>query len=165
VEGAYRFNLVQGQVVGAAGASPCKATDDEVVARVGYRYPLPGWLPRVGVTAGVAFEQTTFDGCSAPALDTRYGATEVQLKILQPLLGETLALDLGGGPRFLFSTRARGFDTLAFSAEGWVTARLGRWFTGRAGARVTGTQLTTWPDGYPVFDLKTFVGVQLGVAL
>jgi hypothetical protein len=164
-EGAYRFNLVQASVVTAGGATQaCRASDDEVLGRVGYRYPLPGWLPRVGVSVGVASERTSFD-CGTSALATSYGSTELQLKVLEPLLGETLALELAGGPRFLFTTRAKGYDTLAFSAEGWLTARLGRYFTGRAGARVTGTKLTTYPEGVSLFDLRTFVGLEVGAAL
>jgi hypothetical protein len=30
---------------------------------------------------------------------------------------------------------------------------------------VTGTRLTTYPEGVALFDLKTFVGVQVGAAL
>jgi hypothetical protein len=165
LEGQYRFSLVRGLELAAGEESPCPATDDEVVGRVGWRYRFGGMLPHVGVTVGVANERTAF-ACQARALDTTYTSTEYHLSLWQPILrDERLALELAGGPRLLFSTRALGFDTFAWSAEGWVSARPAPIFTLRAGARVTGTRLTTFPDGVSLTDLRTFIGVEVGAAL
>lgn len=167
LEGFYRRNLVQA-TVDSSGASPtsrtCAVADDEVLGRIGYRYALGGSLPRLGVGAGVAWERTDF-ACDVSTLDTGYGSSELHLKALQPILGEVLTVELSGGPRFLFSTRAAHRDTLAFSGDLWLTGRPMRYLTVRAGARVTGTKLTSWPEGVALYDVRTFVGVEVGAAL
>ncbi len=165
LEGRYRFSLVRGVVVDGEQSTSCPAIDDEVVGRVGWRYRFGGMLPHVGVTVGVANERTVFR-CAAPALDTTYTSTEYHLSVWQPILpSQSLFVELAGGPRVLFSTRARGFDTFAWSAEGWLTARPAPIFTLRAGARVTGTRLTTYPDAVSLTDLRTFIGLEVGAAL
>jgi hypothetical protein len=164
IQGSYRRNLVQATVEAGGTSRTCPVTDDEVVGRVGYRYALGTGLPRIGAGAGVAWERTDF-GCEVATLATGYGSTELHLEVLQPILGESLAVEFSGGPRLLFSTRAAGRDTFAFSGELWVTGRPMSYLMVRAGARVTGTKLTTWPDGVALFDVRTFVGVEIGAAL
>jgi hypothetical protein len=166
VEGYYRLNLAQAKVVGGPNdGATCKLSDDEVVARASYRYPLGGRLPRVGAAVGWASERTMVGECAAQALNTRYQSTEVHLKVLQPILGEQLALELAGGPRFVFSKHAAGFVNRSFSFEGWVTARPAAYLSLRAGARVTTTRLTTWPEGVSVNDVRSFIGLEAGAAL
>jgi hypothetical protein len=164
VEGFYRRNLVQATVDSAGASRTCAVADDEVLGRIGYRYALGASLPRLGIGAGVAWERTAFT-CDVSTLNTGYGSTELHLKALQPILREALTIELSGGPRLLFSTRAAGRDTLAFSGELWLTGRPMSYLTVRAGARVTGTKLTTWPDGIALYDVRTFVGVEVGAAL
>jgi hypothetical protein len=65
----------------------------------------------------------------------------------------------------LFSTRAAGFPSSAWSIEGWLTARPMRFVAARVGARFTQTRLTTWPDGVGLIDNRTFVGLELGAML
>lgn len=166
VEGYYRLNLAQARVVGGPNdGAICKMSDDELVARASYRYPLGGRLPRVGAAVGWTSERTMVGECAAPALNTRYQATELHLKVLQPILGEQLALEVAGGPRFVFSKHAAGFVNRSFSFEGWVTARPAGVLTLRAGARVTTTRLTTWPEGVSVNDVRSFIGLEAGAAL
>ena len=164
VEGFYRRNLVQATVASGGTSRTCAVVDDELLGRIGYRYSLGTSLPRIGVGAGIAWERTNF-ACGVTTLDTGYGSSEFHLKVLQPILGEALTVELSGGPRLLFSTRAAGRDTRAFSGELWVTGRPMSYLTMRVGARVTGTKLTTWPDGVPLFDVRTFVGLEVGAAL
>lgn len=164
LEGFYRRNVVQATVDSVGASRTCAVADDEVLGRVGYRYALGGSLPRLGVGAGVAWERTDF-ACDVSTLDTGYGSSELHLKALQPILGEALTVELAGGPRLLFSTRAAHRDTLAFSGELWLTGRPMPYLTVRAGARVTGTKLTTWPEGVAMYDVRTFVGFEIGVAL
>jgi hypothetical protein len=166
VEGQYRLNLAQATVDSGGTSTTCPVNDDELMGRVGYRYAFGGMLPHLGVTVGVANERTHFACSGVNTLDTTYTSTEYHLTVLQPILsGERLAIELAGGPRLLFSSRALGYQTLAWSAEGWITGRPVSVFTLRAGARVTGTRLTTYPDGISVLDLRTFVGLEIGAAL
>ncbi len=165
IEGAYRFSVVRAVLQDTAtGERPCGATDDAILARAVYRFPLGGRLPRIGASVGYASERTQFR-CEQPALDTHYEATEVHLQVLQPIFGEKLALQLSGGPRFMFSLHALGFPINGLSAEGWVTSRPFQSLYVRAGARWTRTVLTTWPDGLGVTDMRTFAGLEAGAAL
>ena len=164
LEGFYRRNVVQATVDSSGASRTCGVDDDEVLGRIGYRYALGGSLPRLGAGVGVAWERTDF-ACDVSTLDTGYGSSELHLKALQPILGEALTVELSGGPRLLFSTRAAHRDTLAFSGELWLTGRPMRYLTVRAGARVTGTKLTSWPEGVALYDVRTFVGVEVGAAL
>lgn len=164
LQAAYRRNLVQARVGDGDAGVACPVSDDEILGRAGYRYALGARLPRVGVGAGVAWERTAF-ACEVSTLNTAYGSTELHLEVLQPVLGEALTAELSVGPRLLFSTRAAGRETLAFSGELWVTGRLARYFLVRAGSRVTSTRLTTWPEGIGVTDVRVFVGVEVGAAL
>ncbi len=164
VEGHYRANLVQASVDAGGTSTTCPVTDDEVVGRVGYRQALrPGW-PEVGATVGLARERTLYE-CGVPALSTGYGSAEFHLSVRQPLQGQAVALEVGLGPRLLLSRRAAGLASYAFSGEAWLTARPTPVLSVRGGARVTGTKLTSWPDGSSVFDVRTFVGLEVGAAL
>jgi len=103
--------------------------------------------------------------CDAPALSTRYRSTELHLKILQPILGEQLQLELAGGPRFLVSTRAAGNPDRAFSAEAWLLGRPAQYLFVRGGGRWTNTRLRTWPEGISITDIRYFIGLEVGAAL
>jgi hypothetical protein len=166
VEGAYRYDLVRGDSNFNGVQTTCSAIDDEMRGQLFYRYPLGGRLPKIGLGVGLWQQRTRFgSACTAPALNTMYGATEFQVKVQQPIFGEKLSVDLSGGPGILFSTRASNYGTRNWSLEGWVTARLIRYFAVRVGARFTQTRLTTWPDGVSLLDNRTFVGLELGATL
>jgi hypothetical protein len=166
LEGTYRYNLVRGDSSYNGVQSQCAALDDEMRGQLFYRYPLGGRLPKIGLGVGLAQERTRFaSACTAPALNTTTGWTEFQLKVQQPILGEVLSFELSGGPGILFSERAAGYGTRAWSLEGWFTARPLRFVAARLGARFTSTRLTTWPEGVSLIDNRTFVGLELGATL
>jgi hypothetical protein len=166
IEGAYRYDLVRGDSQYNGVQSTCSALDDEMRGQLFYRYPLGGRLPKIGLGVGLWQQRTRFaSACTAPALNTTYGATELQLKIQQPIFSDKLYVDLAGGPGILFSTRASNYGTRNWSLEGWVTARLIRYVAVRVGARFTQTRLTTWPEGVSLLDNRTFVGLELGATL
>ena len=165
VEGRYRRNVAQAEVVGDATASgPCAVTDDELLARLKARYPLGGRLPSVGASVGFAQERTAF-ACAVPTLSTTWQSTELMLQVLERLMEDRLVLEVAGGPRFVSSVHAAGFPHGAFAIEAWVRARPTAKVSIRAGARLPDTTLTTWPDGEGVVDLRVFAGVEVGVAL
>lgn len=164
LEGHYARTLAKATVQGAPNAASCSVDDDEVFARASYRYPLGKNLPRIGLGAGVVFARTLF-GCSVPTLSTRYRATELHLKVMQPILGEQLGIEVEGGPDFLFSPHAEGHLSRAFSLEGWITGRPVELLFIRAGARFINTRLTTVPEGVPIKDLRTFIGVEVGASI
>jgi hypothetical protein len=166
LEGYYRYDIVRGDSQYNGVETTCSALDDEMRGQLFYRYPLGGRLPKIGLGVGIASERTRFaSACTAPALNTQYGSTEIQLKVQQPILGEMLFVDVSGGPRILFSTRASGYGQRAWSLEGWFTARPMRFFAVRLGARFTQTMETTWPEGVSIIDNRTFVGVEVGATL
>lgn len=166
LEASYRRTFASARWAGSDPSLPpsCGVEDDETVARAAYRYDLGGNLPRIGVSFGVAWERALMK-CDGPALSTRYNSTELHLKVLQPILGERLQVELMGGPRFLFSTRAAASPTSAFSAEAWVVGHPVDYFYLRGGGRWTDTRLRTWPDGVFVNDTRYFVGLEVGAAL
>jgi hypothetical protein len=165
LEGRYRRNVAQAQVVGdPTNSGPCAVTDDELLARLKARYPLGGRLPSVGASVGFAQERTAF-ACNVPTLSTTWQSTELMLQVLERLMEDRLVLEVAGGPRFVSSVHAAGFPHGAFAIEAWVRARPTAKVSVRAGARLTDTVLTTWPDGVNVVDLRVFAGVEVGVAL
>ncbi len=165
LEGHYRRNLAQALVQGGArDGATCSVDDDEIVLRAGWRYALGANLPRVGLGFGWASERTLFD-CDGPALSTRHLSTELHLRVAQPILGETLGVEVSGGPRFLLSKRAANHMSRAWSVEGWLTARPAEYFFLRAGGRFTSTEFTTAPEGIALRDQRTFVGLELGAAM
>ena len=165
LEGHYRRTFAAARLVGAALEAPaCQVEDDEAVARAAYRYDIGGYWPRVGVSFGFAWERALMK-CEAPAMSTRYQSTELHLKILQPIVGEQLQLELAGGPRFLVSKRAAGNPDRAFSAEAWLIGRPIDWFFVRGGGRWTNTRLRTYPEGISITDVRMFIGLELGAAM
>jgi hypothetical protein len=162
LEGYYRRTLA-GMLVhgGAYDGERCNVDDYTVMAGGGYRYVLGGRLPTIGLGVGWATEGT-YLYCKTPVLSTQYRSIEVSLKIDQPLIGETLGIELAGGPRFIISKAAKREG--AFAAELWLAWRpIGVLFF-RAGARINGTWETTAKAAVPVSDLRTFVGLEVGAA-
>jgi hypothetical protein len=165
IEGRYRRNVAQAEVVGDPTSSgPCAVTDDELLARLKARYPLGGRLPSLGASVAFAQERTAF-ACAVPTLSTTWQSTELMLQVMERLIDDRLTLEVAGGPRFVSSVHAAGFPHGAFAIEAWVRARPTAKVSVRAGARLTDTALTTWPDGVNVVDLRVFAGVEVGVAL
>ncbi|MBI5545509.1 MAG: hypothetical protein HY901_16615 [Deltaproteobacteria bacterium] len=165
LEGHYRRTFAQASIKGGDfDGATCKVDDDEIVARAAWRYPIGGMWPHIGASAAWVSERALMK-CESPTLSTRYRSTEVHLKLLQPLLGEQLQLELAGGPRFVFSKHAAGYADRAFSAEGWLMARPHDNFFMRGGARWTNTRLRTYPEGVPVTDIRWFVGLELGASI
>jgi hypothetical protein len=165
LEGSYRYDVVNATVDAGTSSSTCRALDDELKGQLFYRYPLGGRLPKIGLGIGLANERTRFGCGDVPALSTTYSASEFMVKVLEPILGETLQIELSAGPRVLFSQRAKGYPTRAWALEGWITARPLSHIAVRLGARFTSTRLTTWPEGVDVLDNRTFVGLEAGAAL
>jgi hypothetical protein len=165
LEGHYRRTIAGAKVWGGADdGTKCAVDDDEVFARVSYRYPLPGkYSPRIGVSYAWTSERTLMH--CAQALSTRYRTNEFHLKILEPILGEQLQVEVSGGPRFLLSERAAGYGANSFSVEGWLTGRPHDLFFVRAGARYTHTRIRNVPQGIPLRDERTFIGVEIGASI
>ncbi|MGC4118095.1 MAG: hypothetical protein QM765_26800 [Myxococcales bacterium] len=165
-EGHYRRTFANARFGGTDPSLPpaCGVEDDETIARAAYRYDFGGPWPRVGISFGMAWERALMK-CDEPVLSTRYNSTELHLKILQPIVGEQLQLELSGGPRFLVSTRAAGNADRAFSAEAWVVGHPVEYFYVRGGGRWTNTRLRTYPEGIAITDIRYFVGLEVGAAL
>jgi hypothetical protein len=89
----------------------------------------------------------------------------MHLRVLQPIIGERLGLDLAGGPRIVYSEHAAGFAADSYSAEGWITGRPIEHIFLRAGTRWTSTHLKTAPEGVPVTDMRFFIGLEAGGAI
>jgi hypothetical protein len=165
LEGHYRRTFAKAKIWGGAdNGTSCEVDDDEVFARVSYRYPLPGkYLPRIGVSYAWTSERALMH--CASALSTRYRSNELHLKVLEPIIGEQLQIEVSGGPRFVISQRAAGYGADAFSVEGWITGRPHDLFFIRAGARYTNTRIRTVPQGIPLRDERTFIGIEIGASI
>lgn len=159
VEGLYRRSLVSASVDGA----PCGVIDDEALGRVTYLAVLAERFPRVGVSGGVSFERAAFS-CPLATLDTTYGSAEFLGRIVHTVLSDRLSFEAAAGPRFLWSVRVRDAAWFAFAAEAWVGWRQGV-FLARVGGRLTSTQLTSWPHGVPLVDVRGLLGVTVGLSL
>lgn len=164
IEGSYRTNLVQGRLSYPGGTTNCSASDYEALGRIGWRYQIPKARTRIGVSVGIGQEVVAVSlTCGARnVINSVYSSSEYSLNIIQPIVGEMFNLEILGGPRILFSTRAEGFDTLAWAVEGWLVYRPIAYFAVRAGARHSSVKQTTWPNGYSTTDGRTFVGLEVG---
>ncbi len=118
LEGYYRYDIVRGQSDIDGATTNCAALDDELRAQIFYRYPLGGRLPKIGAGVGLAQERTRFACNQTPALTPTFGSTEIQLKILQPIIGERLTLDVSGGPRILLCNALRCRTSLVVGGLG-----------------------------------------------
>ena len=166
LDGYYRLTLVEARVDKRTLSVKCGASDWEAAGRIGYRIQIPVANTRLGLAFGVGHETTTFaDGCNVNVLPTVNTSTEYMLSVLQPLGSEKWTLELIGGPKLLFSTRALGFDTYSFLIEAWLTWRPMEVLTLRLGGRVTNTKQVSWPNGFPTVDTRAFVGLQIGASI
>jgi hypothetical protein len=164
LEGHYRRTFARAQFRGAKGEeTPCEVDDDEIVARLVYRYPLRGErLPRVGLSAGWSSERILVR-CDAPALSTRLRTLELHLTALEPILGENLQVQASGGPRFVISPHSAQAPARAFSLELWLASHPMSWFYGRAGVRYTDAREQT-EQGIDLSEQRAFAGIELGAS-
>ncbi len=165
LEGHYRRTLAHAVVKGGADDGvTCGIDDDEVLVRLAYRYPIPGrFLPRVGLSTAFSSERV-LEHCRAPALATRSRTVELHLTALEPILGESLQVEVSGGPRFVVSPHAADVPARSFSLEIWLTSHPRWWLYARAGGRYTSTREET-VEGVSVDEQRVFAGVELGASL
>lgn len=164
LEGHYRRTFSRAQFQGAKGEeTPCEVDDDEIVARLVYRYPLPGErLPRVGLSAGWSSERVLMR-CDLPALSTRLRTIELHLTALEPILGENLQVQVSGGPRFVISPHSAQAAARAFSLELWLASHPIGWLYARGGVRYTEAREQT-EQGIDLSEQRAFVGIELGAS-
>jgi hypothetical protein len=161
----YRRTLSHAVVKGGADdGATCGVDDDEILARLAYRYPLPGrYLPRVGLSAAFTNERV-LARCGAPALSTRFRTVELHLTALEPILGESLQVEVSGGPRLVVSPHATSTPARSFSLEIWLAAHPRWWLYARAGGRYADTREET-VQGVSVTEQRVFAGVEIGASL
>lgn len=163
IESHYRRTFASARVQTAGAEADCGVDDDEVLARLSYRYPLPGErLPRVGLSAGWASERVLMR-CPVPALSTRVRTVELHLTALEPILGETLQVEASGGPRFVISPHSSQAPARSFSLELWLAYHPTWWLYSRGGVRYTSTREQT-DQGIGLAEQRTFVGVEVGAS-
>jgi hypothetical protein len=162
LEGHLRRGLVKATVRGGAqDGRSFPVDDDELLARLSWRWRFGQGLPAVGLGVGWGTERASLDP-SLPAVSTRYQALSLLLRAQQPILAELLGVELMGGPRLLQNGEGADSPGTSWEAEAWLTSQPAGPLFARAGARVSSTQVGR-ADGLEVRDLRAFFALELGV--
>jgi hypothetical protein len=160
----YRHAFVHAQgIAGAVAGQDCTMSDDDVQARLSWRYRLgsdaSSMLPSVGVGGGWSQEATLFS-CSLPVVSTTWRGVDAQLRVRQPLWRDVLALDLSVGPRFLVGGPDASRPGFSVSGEAWLELKPASVFFARGGARVS--RLVAATDTLGVVDTRAFFALEVG---
>jgi hypothetical protein len=149
----------------AGSTTSCPLIDDDLQARLSWRYQLQGSpaLPSLGLGVGLSQEQSFAQGCTAAVPSLIYRGLDLQLRVRQPLYRDRLALDLALGPRVLFAGPQAPDPGFSFAGELWLEAKPVSVLFARAGVRLSRLALANSALGFT--DLRTFVGLEAGAFL